>query len=431
MTLAYLTTPLLGIVDTAVVGQFGETAMIGGLAVGAIVLDVIFTSFNFLRAGTTAMVAQAFGAGDEPEERAALWRAVLVSILAGILIALLSPVIISIGGWFMSAGAEVTAAMATYVGIRILAAPISLTNYALLGYVLGRGEGVTGFALQLLLNGTNIVLSIYLGLHLNWAIEGVAWATVVAEVSALICGFAYLAYRNRRTKRISVSHLIEPQSLLKMFSVNGDIMIRSFVLLSAFALFTRSGAGLGELPLATNAILMNFFMVSGFLLDGFATAAEQLSGRSIGARYQPAFHRTVVLTAMWGLAVAAIITLTVLIVGPHIVAIITSSEEIRAAAAGFLPWAAFTALSGVAAFQMDGVYIGAAWSRDMRNMMLLSFVAFVVSLPVFVGWWGNHGNWAALHVFLLLRGATLYALLGSNTRKAFQDRPNAPSNQLP
>ena len=430
MTLAYLTTPLLGIVDTAVVGQFGETAMIGGLAVGAIVLDVIFTSFNFLRAGTTAMVAQAYGAGDEPEERAALWRAVLVSVVAGIFVALLSPVVISIGGWFMSAGAEVTTAMATYVGIRIVAAPVTLTNYALLGYVLGRGEGVTGFALQLLLNGTNIVLSIYLGLHLNWAIEGVAWATVISEICALICGFAYLAYRNRRTKRVSVSHLLEPQSLMKMFSVNSDIMIRSFVLLSAFALFTRSGAGLGELPLATNAILMNFFMVSGFLLDGFATAAEQLSGRSIGAQYRPAFHRTVVLTAIWGLAVATIITLTVLVIGPHIVAIITSSEEIRDAAAGFLPWAAFTALSGVAAFQMDGVYIGAAWSRDMRNMMLLSFVAFVVSLPVFVGWWGNHGNWAALHVFLLLRGATLYALLGTNMRKAFQDRSNTPSSQL-
>ncbi len=420
MTLAYLTTPLLGIVDTAVVGQFGDPTLIGGLAIGAITIDVIFTSFNFLRAGTTALVAQAFGAGDEPEQRTVLWRAVIVSLLSGLVIVLISPVIISAGSWFMEASNNVVAAMSVYVGIRILAAPLTLSNYSLLGYVLGRGEGVTGLVLQVLLNGTNIGLSAYFGLYLAWGIEGVAWATVIAELFAFVCGITFVVYRNRDSARLAVSRLLETTALLKMFVINGDIMIRSFVLLIALALFTRSGASLGEIPLAVNALLMNFFLVAGYLLDGFATAAEQLAGRAVGARYRPALQRTVMLTALWGVVVAVTITMTVLLFGADIIAFMTTAPDVRLVAADYLLWAALTAMPGVVAFQMDGIYIGAAWSRDMRNMMLLSFAIFAASLPLLVAWWGNHGNWAALHLFLLLRGVTLYALLGSNMNKTFR-----------
>lgn len=421
MTLAYLTTPLLGIVDTAVVGQFGDASMLGGLAAGAIIVDVVFASFNFLRAGTTGLVAQAFGAGDQQEEQAVLWRAVAISLLSGLTIVLLSPLIIRFGSWFIAADAGVTSAMTAYLGIRILAAPISLTNYSLLGYVLGRGEGVTGFLLQLLLNGTNIALSLWLGLILGWGIEGVAWATVVAEIVAAVLGVAIVLARIHGSEQPTFRRLMETGALLRMFAVNGDIMIRSFVLLAAFALFTRAGAQFGEVTLAANAVLMNFFLVAGYMLDGFATAAEQLAGRAIGARHRRAFTRAVYLTAVWGGGISIILALTMMAVGDDLISIITTSPNIRAAAGFYLAWAALTAVSGVAAFQMDGVYIGATWSRDMRNMMLLSFAVFVVALPVFGNWWGNHGNWLALHLFLLLRGATLYAVLPSRVRTAFPE----------
>lgn len=419
MTLAYLTTPLLGIVDTAVVGQFGSAAMLGGLAIGAIILDVVFASFNFLRAGTTGLVAQAFGAGDVEEEQAVLYRAVAVSIASGLAIVLLAPLIVTIGDWFMAANADVSSAMVLYVGIRILAAPVSLTNYALLGYILGRGEGVLGFVLQFLLNGTNIFLSILLGLVFGWGIEGVAWATVIAEITALMCGTAIILFRNRGIRRPDRPRLLDSGALLRMFAINGDIMIRSFVLLAAFAMFTRAGAQIDEVTLAANAVLMNFFLVAGYMLDGFATAAEQLAGRSIGARYRAAFVRTVYLTGVWGVVVAMLLAIVVLSYGGMLISIITTAPEIRLAAALFLPWAAFTGVSGIAAFQMDGVYIGATWSRDMRNMMLLSFAVFAAVLPLFGDWWGNHGNWAALHLFLLLRGLTLYAVLPVRLRRAF------------
>ena len=168
MTLAYLTTPLLGLVDTAVVGQFGDAAKLGGLAIGALVFDVVFTTFNFVRSGTTGLVAQAFGRGDEAEEQAVFWRAFAIAATAGVLLAVLAPLFVVFGKWFMAADSRVDDAMETYVRIRLLAAPFSLINYAILGYVLGRGEGGLALMLQLVLNGINIVLSIVLGLKLCW-----------------------------------------------------------------------------------------------------------------------------------------------------------------------------------------------------------------------------------------------------------------------
>ena len=181
MTLAYLTTPLIGLVDTAVVGQLGDAALLGGLAAGAIIFDIVFATFNFLRSGTTGLVAQAFGRGDGVEEKAVLLRAVALSLAIGIALALLAPLVSRAGAWFIGAEPRVLAAMDSYVRIRLLGAPFALANYAVLGYVLGRGQGQLGLFLQLVLNGANIVLAIVLGLYLGWGVAGVAWAAVSAS----------------------------------------------------------------------------------------------------------------------------------------------------------------------------------------------------------------------------------------------------------
>jgi len=347
MTLAYMTTPLLGLVDTAVVGQFGSAALLGGLAIGALVFDVVFTTFNFVRSGTTGLVAQAYGRGEEAEEQAVFWRAFAIAVVAGVALAALAPLLVAGGKWFMGAGPDVNDAMATYVGIRMLSAPFSLINYAIR------------------------------------------------------------------------ARLFDRRAFVSMIALNRDIMIRSFVLLAAFALFTRQGAQLGTLILAANAVLMNFFMVAGFFLDGFATAAEQLVGRAVGARYVEAFRRAVRLTTLWGFALAALVCLATLAFGTQLIAVITTAEDVRASAAAYLPWAALTALSGVLAFQMDGIFIGATWSRDMRNMMLLSFLVFCAALYTLGPAFGNAGLWAALHVFLICRGISLYATLRVRLKTAF------------
>lgn len=421
MTLAYLSTPILGIVDTAVVGQLGVPALLGGLAIGAIIFDLVFTTFNFLRSGTTGLVAQAYGAADGEEEQAVFWRALAVAAIGGIAITMTSPLIIVAGQWFMAAGQAVSAAMASYVTIRAMAAPFSLGNYVLLGYVLGRGEGTLGLALQIVLNATNIALSIYLGLHLGWGIEGVAWATVCAEIIAFLVGIAFVLVRFSRLPNPNRAKLFDLRAIRRMLTVNRDIMMRSFILLAAFALFTRAGAEQGEVILAANAVLMNFFLIAGFFLDGFATAAEQLTGRAVGARHRPAFVDAVRLTLLWGSGLALILTAIMMLAGEPLVALMTASAQVRIVAAAFIPWAAFTAVAGIVAFQMDGVFIGATWSRDMRNMMLISFLVYVLALFLLGEVWGNHGIWAALLIFLLVRGATLLAIYPTRLNGEFAD----------
>ncbi|RVA50642.1 MATE family efflux transporter [Mesorhizobium sp. M7A.F.Ca.US.001.01.1.1] len=419
MTLAYLTTPMLGLVDTAVVGQFGDAALLGGLAAGALIFDVVFTSFNFLRSGTTGLVAQAFGRGDALEEQAVFWRAVLIAVIAGIVLAALAPLVAIAGQKFMGAEPRVTEAMGVYIRIRLLAAPFSLINYAILGYVLGRGEGGLGLVLQLVLNGINIALCFLLGLELGWGVAGVAWATVTGEFLAMLLGLAVVIRRFRAAPPLPRHRLLDMTAFLRMLSLNRDIMIRSFSLLAAFALFTRQGAQFGTVTLAANAVLMNFFLVAGYFLDGFATAAEQLAGRAVGARAAAPFRQAVRLTLFWGFGLAGAATLVMLSGGANLVALVTTSEDVRSVADIYLPWAAFTALSGVLAFQMDGVFIGATWSRDMRNMMLLSFLVFAAALLTLAPAFGNNGLWAALHVFLLVRGFSLLTILRLRVRTAF------------
>ncbi|MBB2969653.1 MATE family efflux transporter [Mesorhizobium sp. RMAD-H1] len=418
MSLAAVTTPLLGVVDTAVIGQYGKAELIGGLAIGALVFDFLLSTFNFLRSGTTGLVAQAMGRGDLKEEQAVFWRAFIIAVVTGVLMILCLPLINKGAIWFMDPEPAIGEAMTTYVVIRMFSAPVALINYAILGLVLGRGEGMLGLALQFLLNGINIVMSITLGLLLEWGVAGVAWGTVTGEFIAALVGMIIVVRKFRAAPVPSRGRIFDAAGMLRMFTVNRDIMIRSFLLLTAFSFFTRAGAELGPIVLAANAVLMNFFLVAGFFLDGIATAAEQISGRAVGARYRPAFLRGAKLTFLWGMLLAMGITVFFMVLGNPIIRLMTNAADVRAAAAVYLPWAALTALTGLLAFHMDGVYIGATWSRDMRNMMLLSLLAFFAVLyaakPL-----GNHGLWLAINFFLSIRGVTLLAMLPRRLRTEF------------
>ncbi len=290
----------------------------------------------------------------------------------------------------------------------------------------GAARAALALLLQLLLNGINIVLSILLGLHLGWGVAGVAWGTFGGELAAMLLGLAIVLRRFAKAPRLPRDHLFDGKAFGRMISLNRDIMIRSFTLLAAFALFTRQGAQFGTVTLAANAVLMNLFLVASFFLDGFATAAEQLAGRAIGAHYAQGFRRAIWLSSLWGFAMAAIGSLFTLAFGAELIAVITTAEDVRAAATAYLPWAALTAISGVLAFQMDGVFIGATWSRDMRNMMLLSFLIFCAALYTLGPAFGNSGLWAALHIFLLCRGLSLLATLRVRVQDGVLERVVGP-----
>ncbi len=419
MTLAFLTTPLLGITDTAVVGQFANAALIGGLAVATIIFDLLFGTFNFLRSATTGLVAQAYGRDDELEQKAVFWRSMLIGLVSGLVILLLHTVIISLGLYLMDASREVASAAKEYFAIRVFSAPAALMNYALLGYVLGLGKGRLGLVLQILINGTNIALSFALGLGLEWGLSGVAIATVIAEFFGLAVGLFIVMQGFKNTQTLSRKQVFHRPSIMKLMALNGDIMIRSFALVGAFAWLTRMGGQFGDETLAANAILMNFLMLSGYLLDGFATAAEQLAGRAIGANYRPAFMKTVKLTLYWGFLLAGILMFIFIIFGPWLINLITNEPTVRSIAVEYYIWAALISITGVLAFQMDGIFIGATWSADMRNMMLISLAGFIVLSIIFTQYWGNHGLWISLNAFMLLRGISLSFILSRKINHIF------------
>lgn len=409
MTLGFLTTPLLGLTNTAVAGRLGSADALAGLAVGAVLFDLILGSFNFLRAATTGLVAQAYGRGDNAEQQAIFWRSLAIALCCGFAIAAASPLLSSAGLVVMAPPPGVAQATLAYFAIRILGGPMALANYAILGFVLGRGQGTTGLLLQATINGVNIVLAILLGLHWGYGVAGIAAGALIGETAGMLLGLFVVLRGFKASDRPARRTIFALPRMRALFALNRDILIRTFVLLAAFTLMTRIGTSFGPVQLAANAVLMNIFLVASYYLDGLANAAEQIVGRAVGARCRPAFDRAVRLTLVWSFGLGIASAVIFLVFGPAVIGLLTTTPNVRAEAAAYLPWAALTAITGALAFQMDGVYIGATWSATMRNMMLLAFLVYLAALAVFVPYYGNHGLWLALNVFLACRGLFLAA----------------------
>ncbi len=419
MTLAHLSTPLLGVADTAVIGQLGDAALIGAVALGSVIFDFVFWGFGFLRMGTTGLTAQAVGAGDDTEMRASLARALLIAAACGVALAALQWPVGEIAHRAMGASPAVDAAAREYFAIRIWSAPLAFANYAILGWFLGRGEAGTGLLLQVFLNGLNICLNVALVLGLGMGVAGVALGTVIGEAATVVLGGA-LAWR-ALGGRLSVPRavVLDRARMVATVAVGRDIMIRSLSLVFAFAFFAAQGARLGDVQLAANAVLMNLFLVGAYFLDGIATAAEQLCGAAVGARNRAAFRRAVALASLWGVGLALSLGMAVWLGGGGAVDLMTTSEEVRAAARTFLPYAALTPVLGVMAFVYDGVYVGATWGAAMRNLMIASLAVFLAAWAVLTPAFGNHGLWAALLVFLGARGLFQGLALPGLARRSF------------
>lgn len=402
MTLAHMSTPLLGFADAAVIGRLGQPALLGAIAAAAVIFDFVFWALGFLRLGTAGMTAQAVGAGDAAEQQATLLRALLLALVLAALVVLLQKPIAWIAFSALDATPEVTAAARAYYDIRIWSAPFALLNYVVLGAVIGRGRTDLGLMLQVLINLSNIALNVTLVAGFGYGVRGSASGTLIAEGLGAVAGLVVLA---RLQGRFTVDwvRLRDGAALRRMMGVNGDIMIRSASLIFAFAFFTAQGARGGDVVLAANAVLMNLFLISAFFLDGFATAAEQMCGQSVGARDGAGFRRAVAITSLWCLVFSAAVSFLAFVGGGAFIDVVTTSPGVREAARAFLPFAALTPLCGAMAFEFDGVFIGATWTRDMRNLMVVALAIYLVLFfalkPL-----GNAGLWTALLGFLLARG---------------------------
>ena len=420
MTLAHLSTPLLGVADTTVIGQFGDAALIGAVALASVLFDFLFWGFGFLRMGTAGFTAQALGADDRGEQRAVFLRALALALLLGLALIALQLPIAAVAFPLLGGSPAVTGAAQTYFYIRIWSAPFAFANYAVLGWLIGMGRTAMGLFLQIGINLANIVLCLLLAMGLGWGVAGTAWATTLAEIAGTVAGLAIIAAHFGGRLGVPAALIFDTARLLRMVAVNRDIMIRTLALLTAWSFFARQGALAGDVTLAANAILNNFFLVGGYFLDGIATAAEQLCGRAIGANNRPAFAKAVHLSVGWSLVLAGVMSLLLFTAGGLFIDGMARSAEVQTAARQFLPYAALTPLAGSLAFTFDGVYVGATWNGAMRNLMLAALAMY------FLLWWlltpfGNHGLWFAVLGFLLARGLTQGLAYGRLERATFVD----------
>lgn len=407
IVLSNISTPLLGFADTAVMGRMGDPKYIGAVALGALIFTMVYWTFGFLRMGTTGLTAQAEGAGDGEEIRAALGRAVLIAgaIGAGLIAAQWPIAFIAFA--LLDGGPEVEALARGYFDIRIWSAPFALANYALAGWFIGLGRAKIALVLQVFLNLVNVFFNIWLALGLGWGVAGIAAGTLIAEVSAALLGLAIAAralgaYPGTWTR----ARLLDAARLARTIAVNRDIMIRTVVLLLSFAWFTAKSAEAGTVTLAVNSILLQFVTISAFFLDGFALAAETLVGKATGARSLERFDMAAKLSTLWAGGISLVLTAAIFVFGGEIIDFLTVDVEVRAMARVYLAWAAMLPVLSVWCYQLDGIFIGATRSAEMRNAAVMSS-AFFLAL-----WWaltpfGNHGLWAALAGFNLMRAASL------------------------
>jgi MATE family multidrug resistance protein len=408
IVLSNATVPLLGAVDTAVVGQMGLAAPIGAVGLGAIVLASLYWLFGFLRMGTSGLAAQAEGAGDRVESVAILLRALIIAAITGFaLIALQVPLI---AGAFALAPAsdEVEGLARSYLSIRIWGAPATIATYALTGWLVAREKTSGILWLQLWTNGVNIVLDLWFVLGLGWGVEGVAIATLIAEYSGLI--LALLLSRSAFSRGIlppARARLGDKAALLRMWAVNGNLMLRSVLLQGSFTTFMFLGAGFGDVTLAANQVLLQFLEITAYALDGLAFAAETLVGQAVGARRSAQVRQATMLTGKWGAIGAALLGLIFLALGPQIIDLMAKAPEVQAEARHYLPWLIAAPLIGIASWILDGVFIGATLTREMRRCMLWAVAIYGVSLLILLPLLGNHGLWAALMVLNLARGVTM------------------------
>ncbi|MGY3618962.1 MATE family efflux transporter [Bradyrhizobium sp. USDA 10063] len=401
--IANLTTPLIGIVSTTAIGRLDDAALLGGVAMASVLFDCMFWLFAFLRMGTVAFTAQSLGAGETQELRAILVRGFIVAAVIGAALIVLQVPLAAILLGAMGGSEGVTSAAKTYFLIRIWSAPLALANYVVLGWLIGQARATLALSTQIAINVVNMAATMLLVLVFNRGIAGAAIAAVIAEAAGLVLGVLIARYLTGGKLDIPPGMLFARAKLMRMLAVNRDIMIRTAALITAFLFFTAQGARAGDVTLAANAVLNNFLLVSAFFLDGLANAAEQLCGRAYGARDRYAFAGAVRLVVVWGFAFALAVMAAFALFGPALIDVMTASTEVRQAARAFLLFVILSPLLAVFAFAYDGVYIGATWARDMRNLMVLSLVIFLAAWFLLRPF-GNAGLWTALLVHYAARG---------------------------
>lgn len=411
MILSNITVPLLGMVDTAVIGHLDHAYYLGGSTVGAMIITCITWLCGFLRMTTTGLAAQAFGQKDAHQNLLVLIRGLMVAFLiGGFFILLQSPYIH--GALYLSGGSEQVQFYAKqYSEIRVWGLPAALANLVLLGWLLGNHKAKAVMWILIFTNLVNLTLDIIFVLWLDWQVKGVAYATLIAEYSSVLLSFSVITYQFKGVIKTSIAEIrikiFNKIALTSYFKLNRDILIRTLCLQSCFVFITFQGARLGDNVVAANAILMNFLLFISFGLDGIANAAEVMVGKAKGEKNFKQFKEVFKVSLFWTVMFALAYTLFFVVTGPFVVRLISDIEAVVHYADQYLPWIMILPLVACWSYLFDGIYIGLTQAKAMRNSMVLS--TFGCFFPV---WWilqnyENNGLWLAFSIFMIARGVTL------------------------
>ncbi|MEM9169302.1 MAG: MATE family efflux transporter [Pseudomonadota bacterium] len=416
--LAAAVTPLLGLADVFALGRSARPLDVAAVGLGAVVFSLAYWSFGFVRMSVAGLVAQANGAGDRLEERAALYRGAAIGGAIGLALIVLKAPIEAIAVGLLGAGSEASAATLGgargYVGVRLWGAPFALATYALLGFLTAKGRTDYLFAVAAAATALNAALDLWFVLGLGWGPRGVALGTLIAETAGffLAAGLSWRLVRaNDGDWRAPRARLFEPGAVRRTLAVNRDVFIRTLLLTACLSWFIQRGGQFGDAVLAANHALFQMFLFTGLALDGTAIAAETLVGRAIGdpdaARRAPRIKAAILATGAPALAAALVFAVVYAGAGASILALLVDDAAIRGAGVQFLPWVAASPLVVVAAFQLDGIFIGATRAREMRDGMIISTLIFLPMSVVLADRFGNHGLWAAFMLYLVARAGTL------------------------
>ena len=414
LLLSNITAPLLGLVDTAVVGHLDSSVYLAAVALGANFFMFLYFSFNFLRMGTTGFTAQARGAGEAT--LVVVLRALMLSTVLGGLLILLQPALREAGLWLLGGSAEVQALARDYIAIRVLGAPAALGNFALIGFAIGLHRTSVPLKMTVLMHASNALLDFLLVQVWHFDVRGVATASALAEYLGLAGGLFWLRREifGDAWRALPAGALRQLAPMARLLAVNRDIFLRSLALLSVFFFFTAQGARLGDTVLAANAVLITFLLLLSNTLDGFANAAEALVGDATGRHDRRALDAAVRATGRWTLMVALLALAGFALGGAPLIRLLTDLPAVRDTATTYLPWMLLLPLTASAGFWLDGVFVGATLAPQMRNTMILATLLF---FPVW--WltrdWGNHGLWLAMNVWMASRGV-LMALVWRRVR---------------
>ena len=401
MILANVSIPLLGMVDTAVVGHLDSPDYLGAVALGGLVFSFLFWGFGFLRMATTGLTAQAQGHNDN----VILQQGLLLALLIATALLLLQGPILDIAFHILDSSPNIIHHAKTYVDIRIWSAPAILMNYVILGWLIGKSKTKAALVLVLIVNISNIILDLLLVNVAGLTVDGVALASVIAEFIGVIAAFILLAKGG-----ISLTKIVMPiSSLTSLFnkdwlSLNANIFIRTFCLILSFAFFTYQGAKQGDIILAANAILLHFITLMAFVLDGFANATEVITGKAVGNKDTVYLKRGLWLSGFLSFIVALMFSAVYFLFGSTIISLLTNIDEVSIVANQYLKWLIIAPLIAVWSYLFDGLYIGATRSREMRNTMLFATLCCYFPAWYLLQGFANHGLWLSLVIFLAARG---------------------------